>query len=376
MPSPGILAELADHGLNVISTVITQIRDDVLREPATMLSRVTLHNGKPALRIDVDAEDTFERKLHTHKRRRFQKIPFYGEERLDNPKLDLSKETGTCALVDTIDGTDLLERGLGNWCSAAVFFDPSQPDKRKILASFVAVPSSNVHTTDRYSDIYYSTADDKDVHACSTRDIKSCRSVFGPSKVRSLKKASICFYGQKARNFSSVFHQAKTNPRESPTLFGVPIGAGLKSGGPTSRKKTKRKSSNMRIYTLAGIPMMVRLIDHMFKKANNIDVVFDVCGQNPHDVIPGAYLAMKAGAHVRRFVIEQNQRTGRRRVSGRQMSPEDLEESLMRPAAETSKLRYVISSTKQLAAEIEPFLIEFMEREIPSQDKSMSNRTK
>lgn len=365
---PGILAELTEHGLNVVSTVITQIRDDVVRDPGTMLSRVTLDNGKPALRIDLDAEDTFERELRSHRRQTFKKISFYGEERLDNPNLDLRKEPGTCALVDAIDGTDLLERGLGNWCSAAVFFNPTAPPKRRILASYVAVPSSSVPTNYRYSDIYYSTADDiRVVHVTSTKDIKTRRSVFGPSKIGSLKKASICFYGQKARNFCSVFQQVQ-NPKGTATLFGLPISSSAKLDG-AKKQKSKKSRSSMRIYTLAGIPMMVRLIDHMAKKANNIDVVFDLCGQNPHDVIPGAYLAMKAGAHVRKFIIEQNKRTGRRRVSARRMEIEDLEESLMRPAAEASKLRYVISSTRSLAAEIEPFLLEFIERQLISADK-------
>ena len=362
MSSPGILVDIKNVGLIAIKTVIRQIRDDVTRDPGTMLSRVILSNGKPALRIDVDAEDTFERELHTRQHRRLRNVKFYGEERLDNPNLDLGKESGICALVDTVDGTDLLERGLGNWCSAAVFFEPSAKPRLKILGAFVAVPSSNTYTTDRHSDIYYSIADDKRVYVSSTKNINSNRAVHGPSQVRSLKKASICFYGQKVEKLTSVFRQGG-NPKEMATLFGYPIAL---PKAVVSRGNTVKEPS-MRIYTLAGIPMMVKLTDHMAKKANHIDVVFDICGQNPHDVVPGAYLAMKAGAQVRRFVIERNERTGKQRVIARRMAIEDLEESLMRPAAKASQLRYLITSTGQLASQAEPFLIELIERQIVSQ---------
>lgn len=57
----------------------------------------------------------------------------FGEESIDET-IDLTGNVNIHMLVDMIDGTDLLERGFSNWCSAAVVFDPRGVT---ILASYV-----------------------------------------------------------------------------------------------------------------------------------------------------------------------------------------------------------------------------------------------
>jgi fructose-1,6-bisphosphatase/inositol monophosphatase family enzyme len=49
----------------------------------------------------------------------------------------------------------------------------------------------------------------------------------------------------------------------------------------------------MRIYNLGGNPMMLKVAER------TIDAVFEVVGQHPHDVVPGAYIARQAGAIVK-----------------------------------------------------------------------------
>jgi fructose-1,6-bisphosphatase/inositol monophosphatase family enzyme len=48
---------------------------------------------------------------------------------------------------------------------------------------------------------------------------------------------------------------------------------------------------DFRLYNLAGNPMMVRLAE------GRVHAVVDINGQDLYDVVPGAYIAQKAGAH-------------------------------------------------------------------------------
>jgi hypothetical protein len=172
--------------------------------------------------------------------------------------------------------------------------------------------------------------------------------------------ASVSFYGQKAANLNSVFKEniPALAAQESLLEYVIRINS-------EREKQRKEKEENgrpiteadepvpFRIYTLAGIPMIVKLIDHRIKNAKNIDVVFDLRGQQPHDVVPGAYLAIKAKATMRKLWVDSDTKEGKYA----DMTLEDLEQSLMRPAASSSKLSYVIASTKELADEITPLLL-------------------
>lgn len=77
--------------------------------------------------IDHMAEYAAKQKLkaqlrHTPYRR---SLEVWGEESIvRNKDLTFYESKKTVALLDMVDGTDLINRGLGNWCSAMVFFIP------------------------------------------------------------------------------------------------------------------------------------------------------------------------------------------------------------------------------------------------------------
>jgi fructose-1,6-bisphosphatase/inositol monophosphatase family enzyme len=61
------------------------------------------------------------------------------------------------------------------------------------------------------------------------------------------------------------------------------------------RKTSADPELGFRFYDFAGNPMMARLGEGI------VDVVFDKNGQAPHDVVPGAYIAKKAGGVMKDF---------------------------------------------------------------------------
>ncbi|TDA25606.1 MAG: hypothetical protein DSO00_08510, partial [Archaeoglobi archaeon] len=65
-----------------------------------------------------------------------------------------------------------------------------------------------------------------------------------------------------------------------------------------NEKQVKKTNEEIgfRIYNLAGNPVMVKLVDHRIKDARGIDAVIEIKGQKPHDMAPGAYIALKGGA--------------------------------------------------------------------------------
>lgn len=249
------------------------------------------------LRIDLTVEDNTAHTL----RHVFGKhgVHALGEESLRSSSIDLSGDNRLIVLLDMIDGTDLLARGLSNWCSAMVFFKNGT-----ILAAFIGILNEG---------IYYATSDREGAYVKRENAIE--RRVCGPNRSAKMAEASICFYGQKPTNFLAVAeHDAL---RE--TL-----------------RRMARKESGPRIYNLAGNPMMMRLIDGQ----RRIDAIFDIEGQMPHDVVPGAWIAQKAGA-----VLCD--------ISGKRIS---LGASLLRPAHEDSELRYVLAASKTLAKNLQKVL--------------------
>jgi fructose-1,6-bisphosphatase/inositol monophosphatase family enzyme len=293
------IEDLIEVGTHATKTVVQRVIEDVEREPAAYLSRQKSEaTGKAALRIDLDAEDTFERVLHGFRNGSFKSIVMLGEERLTEPSLDLSAEKGVVALVDAVDGTDLLERGLGNWCCASLFFQPSKPAGSRILGAFVGLPNRN---------IYYASDAEEGVLVTRPKQ-RAPVAVRGTSGLIDISKASAYFYGQKVKNL------LKTIQKLGPA-FG--------------------SSPDFRVYTLAGIPMMARLVDHVVRGARGIDVVFELLGQQPHDAVPGLYLAHKAGAHI----VD---------LKGNPLALTTLEDALLRPGS--GRLQYVAAATPELAS--------------------------
>ena len=247
-----------------------------------------------------------------------------GEESLWKlPTLDLTKESvdlstdpitilpkaekRLVAIVDMVDGTDLLERELENWCSAGVFFDPQVP---KILFAIVHDSRDRIYVADD-SGAYlleptHSYTSDGLLKALYDRPRAK---LHGPAPVSS-NDAAICFYAQKHGHLTTVpsgfLHWPKTKP------------------------------DRLRIYTLAGNPMMVRLAN-----GERIHAVFEHIGQHPHDAVPGAYIALKAGAYLVNI------------DTGAELDEADLAAFLLRPSRkQIDGLRYVLASTPDLAHEL------------------------
>ena len=291
------LCDLGAHCIgNAIKTLNKGLRHN-MRE--RYLSHVTLENtAKSSLLADLDVEKDFEVEIQNFQKSRFKQIELYGEECLGSRNIDLTDAPGTYVLVDALDGSDLYEREIHNWCSAAIFFTPKNPIGKRIRAAIVGIPDETIYIA---SDIENSevmvTRRNKD-------DIQNLR---GMSEVNQLSNASICFYGQKVGNLLSTLKS--------------PIWESL-----LNTSATKKKQLVPRIYNLAGIPMLMKLIDKPSTHGSGIDVVIDLVGQHAHDVVPGAFIAKKAGATMLN-------------LNGAEITFEKLEESMLKPNTDAHKLK-------------------------------------
>jgi len=304
------IEELCKMGIYVTQKTVKDICLRVIRNPERSFEIIFVgKKKKKALRIDCYAEDTacklMEERMEKWQKGHFKKLTYFGEESLGEDPFLADCQT-VCVLADAIDGTDLLERGLYNWCSAFIFFYPARPHGQKILAAFVGLPTGEV---------YHARCDKEG--AFVSRGSEKAVPVSGPSEVKAVHQASICFYGQKVKNMRATF--------ESGFLGGLEQAILGKSDDETT----------LRLYDLAGIPMMMKLIDHKVKTACGIDVVFDIAGQKPHDVVPGAFIAKKAGAVLKN-------------LKGDDISDNDLETLLLKPSAAENELKYVLAATHEL----------------------------
>jgi len=203
-------------------------------------------------------------------------VTIAGEE--EAKEIDWSKEERFLASVDAVDGTDLIVRGFYNWCSALFLFKPNS----HVIASWVGMPSSRVGKTALGASkevptgtVYFAKSGEAFKEEDSEGKPKRSK-VLVPAENRQkkLEDASICFYGQKAKNFLSVFNQKRLVSK---------------------LKEFKSKADGggfvpFRIYNLAGNPMLVKVGEGI------VDVVIELEGQRVYDVIPGAYFAQQAGA--------------------------------------------------------------------------------
>jgi len=232
-------------------------------------------------------------------------IMVYGEEARSTPK-SLVHTRPTVAVVDALDGTDLVARGFSNWCCALAFIYPRE---QKILATVVGHISG---------DIYY--ASDK---GAFKRTYSLTRKLGSETRLKrnsdedlKLEEASICFYGQKPGNFLVVANDA-IGLREKLQQFSDRIKGG--------------ESLPIRIYNFAGNPMMVKTSER------TVDAVFELTGQKAHDVVPGAYIATKAGAVF----------------TDLEGKPIDPAAALLNP---NERLTYILAATQSLAAELKDAL--------------------
>jgi fructose-1,6-bisphosphatase/inositol monophosphatase family enzyme len=291
--------ELLHAGIAIVRKTIGHVLNKVAENPEDAFDKLWYPKlSKFVLKVDLFAE----REGRDYLRDRFgNRIEIRGEE----SSLEQVPKDRIAALMDMLDGSDLLERGLGNWCSAVVFFDSA---RRRVVASVVGLPSRR---------IYYATASQKTAYVVLPKLGEQRERITVPIRVKTgsvtLKDASVAFYGQKVCNFL-LSGLAPTSEFEE-WLLHLARDSGKTQDTP--------QAPAFRIYNFGGNPMMLKLAE------GRIDAVFDVQGQQCHDVIPGAYIALKAGAVLK-----------------------DLEEmlavALENPAA---KLKYVLASSRPLADE-------------------------
>jgi fructose-1,6-bisphosphatase/inositol monophosphatase family enzyme len=312
-------ADLINAARDIIRDVHSTIRLSIQTRPEKVLAKMTTHHvgskPKKALVIDKTAEETAIDKLEDLYR---EYIEVIGEESIGD-FTDLSNVNRTCALLDMVDGSDLVELGVPLWCSAMIFFDPREP---KILGALVGLPTD---------EIYYAYEGEPNRGLVYRSLLNVVDPMRGPAAIESLEEASICFYGQKAENFLCF----KSRPDFEASLEAL------------------SSDSLFRIYNFAGNPIMVKLADRLKKqvkkKSENgveiktelpicrgFDAVVDIRGQYAHDAIPGLYIAKHAGA----FLCE---------LDGKEMTEDLLAQKLLKP---TEKMTYIVASTQKLAIEI------------------------
>lgn len=284
------------------------IRRSVAASPAGAFESYffeTSRGLKPLTVVDLFAERMFMDIVHTHFGS--DRILVLGEESL-REDVDLTNEDRTCVLIDMIDGTDLLQRGFSNWCSAVAVFSPRE---RRIEGAYVALPNQH---------LYFATASVPGAWKIPLSDsaLRGARArpeaLPGPSPDVDLAHATVCTYAQKSRNLQELARVV-----DRPQVRSWLAAAGAAGAG-------------ARFYNLAGNPMMVRLPERA------VDLVFDLRGQAPHDMVPGAFIAGKGGAILTA-------------LDGSRMGEEDLARRLCRPAHASSRLTYLLAANRGLAKE-------------------------
>jgi fructose-1,6-bisphosphatase/inositol monophosphatase family enzyme len=344
------------------------VLDFIASKPKRALKKqLDSETGKERLEVDNTAENMGEITLKTQFRSFGSEIDVLGEEQLDDdPDIDLTKRKQTMvALLDMIDGTDLLERGLSNWCSALVLYH-----KGKIECATVGIPDDGIYfAVHNDTNAYWvpitkppvAQMGEQALPPMPTSDEVRQVKVESEKAATTLSEASICFYGQKWAGLLSPFERLVDKDKKvwKRTNFADTLRA-LEDENENKKKAEAREAGDkkrvkqglgLRVYNLAGNPMMVRLATKIPKTESELDVgrnrkpfdaVFDVRGQKPHDVVPGAFIALKAGATMRD-------------LSGQDITEDMLAETLKKPAS--SRISYILSSTSKLNEELRHALL-------------------
>jgi fructose-1,6-bisphosphatase/inositol monophosphatase family enzyme len=206
------------------------------------------------------------------------------------------------AILNALDGTELMAHRLGNWCSTLVIFQ--QDPNPKIHAAFVGMANRQIFfmKASEQKAFFRSSTDSDDIdHEILLHDSKTA-----------LKDATICFYGQRPNRLLEVSLNGG---------FRRLLRAGC--GG-----KKKKVPPQMRIFNLGGNPMIMRLV------SGDIDAIIELVGQEPRDVVPAAIIALKAGAVL--YDLKKKQR----------IAEKDLCAYLSTPKED---IRYLVASSDKLA---------------------------
>jgi fructose-1,6-bisphosphatase/inositol monophosphatase family enzyme len=317
---PFASASLAEAGVFAIRQTLRRIIREFEDDPNTAVRQtIDAETMKRAIDVDLIADREFATQFRHYDGGRYAGVFVTGEER-PGESGPVEGPFGTYVLVDALDGSDLAERGLANWCSAVVFFDVA-PSSAKIRAAVVGMPPNHV---------YFATDEDPRVRVYrNLPDLEgrvlahlglAAEEVTGLPPERALADASLYFYGQKVARLVEVARRP------------------LLQGGRSI------EFENLRIYNLGGIPMLVRMCDHQVKRARGVDAVFELSGQRPYDVVPGLFFALKLGATV----LDLS------RPHPAPIAISDLELALLHPQG--VQLRYLAAAHERLANELFPIL--------------------
>jgi fructose-1,6-bisphosphatase/inositol monophosphatase family enzyme len=251
-------------------------------------------------------------------------IERYGEEGKPLPP-DIEKKKKTVLLIDPIDGTDLLARGFSNWCSALVFFCPSNPPGERILLAAVAHGAGI---------IYYAKADgafvelppkvkgfmEGSAHSVRTIKHRPRKRLKIADASPDLNNSTVCFYGQKAGSLMNTVSNRGFMNRLS-AIHKIT----------DSQKKLQAPVPGFRIYNLGGNPMLAKIAE------GTVNAVFRQTACEPHDFVPGAFIATKAGASAINL----------------EGTPLSIEDYLLVP---TRRSGYVVATSMELAQELQKVL--------------------
>jgi len=304
-------ADLMEVAVGATKAVKRVIESRLTGEPSLRFQKGYLEEedgkAKPLLRLDTLAEDTCRAYFSEHLK---DDVRVVGEESL---VAALKTDSPILALVDMIDGTDLMEMGVALWCSALVLYGI---EDRTILGAIVAFSNGEIYLASRDEAATYVFRRPYDpAHAFDSEKLK------GPSDARELRHARVCFYGQKADRLVSISNRRAFLDKIA--------------------SYTTKSGATFRIYNFAGNPMMVKMVDRLKDDSGllldrGIDAVFEAEGQLPHDFVPGAYIALRSGAHMFR-------------MDGSPVGLEELGRFLSEPK---TKVSYVIASTPDLGREL------------------------
>jgi fructose-1,6-bisphosphatase/inositol monophosphatase family enzyme len=282
----GVIALEAAH-----KSIVDQISD----APEFRFER-TPHGGIEKLVLDIVAERNFRRDILTVSNK---KILTVGEESLHfGSNFEKNK---VYVLADILDGTDLWEMDIPLWCVSAIFFETHT---NKIIGSVVINATGDVYR-----------ADQTEV-SVSRKMTGAYDGLYADKSPRDFNNARICFYGQKANRLAGI-----TSNKD--------VIEGL-----VSLEKS-------RFYNFAGNPMMVKLVDKTRdtsgKAYGGVNCIIETVGQKPHDVAPGAYIAIRAGATM----IDLDNCS--------LIKEDDLFQKIVQP---TQTMRYILAENEDFAREM------------------------
>jgi fructose-1,6-bisphosphatase/inositol monophosphatase family enzyme len=265
-----------------------------------LLLKANEKHPKHARRLDLVVDNVARKALLA----RYPTIEIRSEE----GSLDKVENSALVALLDPLDGTDLAAHNLGNWGTAMVIY--STTGTPFIWAAFVGMPNNK---------IYYTRKSSSEALVQEIPGKQEPRPLRVSATSVSLRDARLCFYGQKTERLVEYCkHTAFTRLLE-------------KYGREAVEKKNWDDAPQIRLYNLAGNPMMIKLL------LGYVDVIIELIGQECHDVVPGFVIALKAGAAL--YDLDTQAPITEAQLAGFLIDPRH-------------RFRYILASNEALAREL------------------------